>query len=63
MTEKKVPHDDFGAGFAAGYQAIKGRRSVIPAVPPLTESTVNSSRFLRGIKAGMARAGIEVTLA
>lgn len=54
MTDDQVPHDDYKAGFRAGWQAINGdtrRLPVIPMQPRIL--TMGWTWFTTGIKAAV----------
>ena len=55
-----VPHNDFVAGFVAGYQAIKGTSAGLPGIPGQPGTPGNSTPFLEGIKAGLRAAGLNL---
>lgn len=56
----KVPHDDFGAGFEVGWQTVKGTGSSRPLVPLEPLTSLGSTPFLEGVKAGLEAAGIDL---
>jgi len=55
--KENVPHDDFQAGFEAGYRAIRGTNAMTP-MKPMTR--MNMTTFLMGVRRGLERAGIEI---
>lgn len=48
--------DEFCAGFAEGYKAIRGNNVAVPACPAAPATPANSTPFQEGLKAGMAAA-------
>jgi hypothetical protein len=56
-----VPHDDYAAGFEAGFKAVKGddaRLPLLPLVPRI--ATLGLTQFLVGVRAGLEQAGVEL---
>jgi len=58
--DNNVPHDDFSAGFEAGYRAIRGTNVMLPMEPMEPMTKMNMTRFLMGVRKGIERAGIEL---
>lgn len=52
-----VPHDNYRAGFIAGYQAVKGTAVGIPGIPGRPGTIGNMTPFLMGIRKGIEAAG------
>lgn len=55
-----VPHDDFKAGFRVGFQLVMGTNSLLPLYPLAPLTSLGSTPFLEGIKAGIEAAGAEI---
>lgn len=53
----RVPHDDFREGFTVGFQLIHGTAVVPPAAPKEPNEVADTTRFLLGVRAGIAAAG------
>jgi hypothetical protein len=56
-----VPHNDFAAGFEAGFRAIKGndeRLLILTLAPQI--AVFGLTHFLLGVRAGLERAGVEL---
>jgi hypothetical protein len=51
-----VPHDDYEAGFIAGFQAFAGTARAIPALPAQPATKAGYTPFLMGIRKGVERA-------
>jgi len=60
MGYSSVPHDDFRAGFEAGYRAIRGKSVALPAPPAAPATRANMTPFLMGVRRGLERAGISL---
>jgi len=56
-AQGNVPHDDFQSGFIVGYQLVKGVQWPVPPMPPAGPVHAGTTRFLNGVRAGMAAAG------
>jgi hypothetical protein len=56
-----VPHNDYRAGFMAGFQAIAGTTRTIPPVLAQPATPANMTPFLWGIRRGIQRAGIDLS--
>ncbi len=54
-----VPHNDYAAGFKAGFQAIVGTARAIPALPAMPGVRAGMTPFLMGVRKGLERAGIK----
>jgi len=56
-----VPHNDFAAGFEAGFKAIKGDQATLPLSPlPPQVAVFGLTPFLLGVREGLEHAGIEL---
>lgn len=56
-----APHDDYAAGFEAGFRAIRGDDAHLPilTVAPLI-AILGLTRFLVGVRAGLESAGVDL---
>ncbi|WP_456686872.1 hypothetical protein [Bradyrhizobium sp. P5_C11_2] len=57
----RVPHDDFREGFTVGFQLIQGIGVEPPAAPAEPDAVADTTRFLLGVRAGIAAAGGKLT--
>ena len=60
LGEDSIPHDDYEAGFAAGYQAIKGTMAMVPLSPLEPLTPLNLTPFLVGVREGLKKAGVDL---
>ncbi|RBO89635.1 hypothetical protein DFR47_1152 [Pseudochrobactrum asaccharolyticum] len=51
-----IPHNDFAAGFIAGWQTVNGRNSSIPPIPAKPYVPEFKTPFLVGIELGLEKA-------
>jgi hypothetical protein len=56
-TSSRVPHADFREGFDVGFQLIQGAAVEPPAAPREPDEVADTTRFLLGVRAGIAAAG------
>lgn len=51
ITDEHVPHDDYAAGFRAGWQAVHGNAKPLPLIPLEPRITASGwTRFTTGIR-------------
>lgn len=55
-----IDQNDYAAGFEAGYRAVKGSSSALPALPAQPATRAGMTPFLMGVRKGLKKAGIDV---
>ena len=60
---EQVPHDNFAAGFAVGFQLVMGATASVPQVPTEPTTPAESTPFLEGVKLGVRWAGAQIDVA
>jgi hypothetical protein len=60
MSYSKIPHNDFQAGFEAGFRAIRGTSAATPTTPGQPPTPGNMTPFLLGVRKGLERAGMDL---
>ncbi|WP_428700275.1 hypothetical protein [Stappia sp.] len=48
-----IPHDDYEAGFAVGWQLLRGTETDVPAALSVPDIPDGSTAFLEGVKDGL----------
>ena len=60
MSYDAIPHNNYEAGFEAGYRSIMGTKATLPMTTPMEPMTeMDMTPFLTGVRKGAERARLD----